>query len=63
MKRDAKTVAGWDFTRIIPCHGVRMQQLHAGIVSMTSITPFNPQDVIEEKGKEAWREAFKWYLE
>jgi len=21
MKRDAKTVAGWDFTRIIPCHG------------------------------------------
>lgn len=22
MKRDAKTVAGWDFTRIIPCHGV-----------------------------------------
>lgn len=23
MKRDAKTVAGWDFTRMIPCHGVR----------------------------------------
>ncbi|KAF7980267.1 hypothetical protein HWV62_39017 [Athelia sp. TMB] len=21
MKRDATTVAGWDFTRIIPCHG------------------------------------------
>ncbi|KAL0958116.1 hypothetical protein HGRIS_000285 [Hohenbuehelia grisea] len=21
MKRDAKTVAGWDFDRIIPCHG------------------------------------------
>lgn len=21
MKRDAKTVAGWDFNRIIPCHG------------------------------------------
>ncbi|KAF9003371.1 hypothetical protein BDQ17DRAFT_1305718 [Cyathus striatus] len=21
MKRDAKTVAGWDFERIIPCHG------------------------------------------
>jgi len=41
MKRDAKTVAGWDFTRIIPCHG----------------------DVIEEKGKEAWREAYKWFLE
>jgi len=41
MKRDAKTVAGWDFTRMIPCHG----------------------DVIEEKGKEAWLEAYKWYLE
>ncbi|KAF8316784.1 hypothetical protein DL93DRAFT_2165911 [Clavulina sp. PMI_390] len=41
MKRDAKTVAGWDFTRVIPCHG----------------------NVIEEKGKEAWREAYKWYLE
>jgi hypothetical protein len=23
MRRDAKTVAGWDFERIIPCHGVR----------------------------------------
>lgn len=22
MMRDAKTVDGWDFTRIIPCHGV-----------------------------------------
>lgn len=22
MKRDVKTVAGWDFERIIPCHGV-----------------------------------------
>jgi hypothetical protein len=21
MARDAKTVAGWDFERIIPCHG------------------------------------------
>jgi len=21
MKRDAKTVAGWNFTRVIPCHG------------------------------------------
>lgn len=40
MKRDAETVAGWDFDRIIPCHG----------------------DVIERNGKEAWREAYKWYL-
>jgi len=23
MKRDVKTVAGWNFERIIPCHGVR----------------------------------------
>lgn len=23
MKKDVKTVAGWDFERIIPCHGVR----------------------------------------
>ncbi|KAH8110274.1 hypothetical protein DFH11DRAFT_796980 [Phellopilus nigrolimitatus] len=40
MKRDAKTVAGWDFERIIPCHG----------------------DVIETGGKNAWTEAYKWYL-
>ena len=25
MKCDAKTVAGWDFERIIPCHGVRLR--------------------------------------
>ena len=24
MKRDVKTVAGWDFERLIPCHGVRV---------------------------------------
>lgn len=24
MRRDAKTVAEWDFTRIIMCHGVRI---------------------------------------
>ncbi|KAF8324308.1 uncharacterized protein EI90DRAFT_3146910 [Cantharellus anzutake] len=41
MARDAKTVAGWDFNRIVPCHG----------------------DVIEEKGKEAFLEAYKWHLE
>jgi hypothetical protein len=22
MRKDAKTVAAWDFERIIPCHGV-----------------------------------------
>ncbi|KAJ3558088.1 hypothetical protein NM688_g1125 [Phlebia brevispora] len=41
MRRDARTVAGWDFNRIIPCHG----------------------DVIEERGKEAWNEAFKFFLD
>jgi len=37
---DARTVANWDFTRIIPCHG----------------------DVIEDRGKEAWLESYKWFL-
>lgn len=41
MKRDSRTVAGWDFDRIIPCHG----------------------DVIEQKGKQAWLEAFQYFLE
>ncbi|KAJ3572923.1 hypothetical protein NP233_g2758 [Leucocoprinus birnbaumii] len=41
MKRDARTVASWDFERIIPCHG----------------------DVIEEKGKEAWENVYKFYLD
>jgi hypothetical protein len=27
MKRDAKTVAGWNFERIIPCHGVRLRYI------------------------------------
>ena len=31
MKRDVKTVAGWDFDRIIPCHGVRLR-VPAGLV-------------------------------
>ncbi|KAF5390044.1 hypothetical protein D9757_003895 [Collybiopsis confluens] len=41
MKRDVKTVASWDFERIIPCHG----------------------DVIESKGMEAWKAAYKSYLD
>lgn len=32
MKRDVKTVAGWDFERLIPCHGVRV------IVTLPPIT-------------------------
>lgn len=27
MNRDVRTVAGWDFERIIPCHGVRINFL------------------------------------
>ncbi|TFK41499.1 hypothetical protein BDQ12DRAFT_599583 [Crucibulum laeve] len=41
MRRDVKTVSGWDFTRIIPCHG----------------------DVIENDGKKAWEEVYKFYLD
>jgi len=41
MKRDAKTVAGWDFERIIPCHG----------------------DVIETNAKQAWKDAYKHFLD
>ncbi|KAF9448583.1 hypothetical protein P691DRAFT_800515 [Macrolepiota fuliginosa MF-IS2] len=41
MKRDAQTVASWDFKRIIPCHG----------------------DVIEEHGKTAWNNVYKYYLQ
>jgi len=41
MKRDAKTVASWDFERIIPCHG----------------------DVIEQRGKEAWLNVYKFFLQ
>lgn len=41
MKRDTKTVLGWEFDRIIPCHG----------------------DVIETDGKDAWRAAYKFYLD
>ncbi|KIP02423.1 hypothetical protein PHLGIDRAFT_130737 [Phlebiopsis gigantea 11061_1 CR5-6] len=41
MRRDVRTVASWDFTRVIPCHG----------------------DVIEDKGKEAFMEAYKYYFD
>ncbi|KAJ3824226.1 hypothetical protein F5880DRAFT_410011 [Lentinula raphanica] len=40
MKRHAKTVASWDFERIIPCHG----------------------DVIEDRAQDAWKAAYKAYL-
>ena len=28
MRKDAKTVASWDFERIIPCHGVSVDIQH-----------------------------------
>lgn len=33
MTRDAKIVAGWDFDRIIPCHGVRYLPSFAGYLT------------------------------
>ncbi|KAK0232161.1 hypothetical protein EDD85DRAFT_102099 [Armillaria nabsnona] len=40
MKKAANTVNGWDFHRIIPCHG----------------------DVIEKDAKQAWKDAYKFFL-
>ncbi|KAK0192105.1 hypothetical protein F5146DRAFT_1038348 [Armillaria mellea] len=40
MKKAANTVDGWDFVRIIPCHG----------------------DVIERDAKQAWKDAYKFFL-
>ncbi|KAK0443727.1 hypothetical protein EV421DRAFT_507661 [Armillaria borealis] len=40
MKKTANTVDGWDFQRIIPCHG----------------------DVIEKDAKQAWKDAYKFFL-
>ncbi|KAK0449588.1 uncharacterized protein EV420DRAFT_1338429 [Desarmillaria tabescens] len=41
MKTAAKTVDGWDFQRIIPCHG----------------------DVIEKDAKQAWKDAYTFFLD
>ncbi|KAK0482378.1 hypothetical protein IW261DRAFT_1467486 [Armillaria novae-zelandiae] len=40
MKKAANTVDGWNFERIIPCHG----------------------DVIEKDAKQAWKDAYKYFL-
>ena len=57
MKRDVKTVAEWNFERVIPCHGVRT------IIALPrSFANHFSQDVIEKDGNKAWREAYKWYL-
>ncbi len=60
MKRDAKTVAGWKFEKIIPCHGVSLEAIASWHQSM-SLTLF--QDVIEKDGNKAWREAYKAFLD
>jgi len=56
MKRDARTVASWDFERIIPCHGVGDSFVWPWLKAHCF------QDVIEGKGKDAWMDAYKFYL-
>ena len=67
MKRDVRTVAGWDFERIIPCHGVRASAADGFCIAIVRLvlTPphHNPQDVIEKEGKAAWKAAYGWYLQ
>ncbi|KAI6159117.1 hypothetical protein EDD17DRAFT_1702641 [Pisolithus thermaeus] len=59
MKRDARTVASWDFDRIIPCHGVSNNRFHAFMLA----TYRRIQDVIERDGNKAWREAYKFFID
>ena len=56
MKRDARTVASWDFERIIPCHGVGDSFVWPWLEAHRF------QDVIEGKGKDAWMDVYKFYL-
>lgn len=57
MKEDVKTVLGWDFTRIIPCHGVCIiLAYHKSELFILM------KDVIEENAKKAWEDSFKLYL-
>ena len=57
MKRDAKTVSGWDFTRIIPCHGVCLLAMY-----VLENTNSPSKDVIEGDGKKAWNDAYRDFL-
>lgn len=63
MQRDAKTVAGWDFERIIPCHGVRLRYLKMINHYVYIYFSFATQDVIETNAKQAWRDAYKHFLD
>jgi len=56
MKQDARTVASWDFERIIPCHGVGASFVYPWLKA------HHFQDVIEGKGKDAWMDVYKFYL-
>lgn len=47
MRRDAKTVAAWDFDRIIPCHGVRLGLLHLHPLADTNL----PRMLLRRKGR------------
>jgi hypothetical protein len=58
MRRDAKTVAGWHFEKIIPCHGVSSFDYY-----FVSSLQHNFQDVIEKDAMQAWRHLYKFYLD
>ena len=61
MKRDAKTVSGWDFERIIPCHGVRFSKMLNEPLCLFLLLV--TQDVIETNAKQAWNDAYKYFLD
>ena len=39
MKRDARTVSGWEFDKIIPCHGVSV--LHSHVFCKEILIPYS----------------------
>lgn len=59
MKRDAKTVASWDFDRIIPCHGVSTEK--NTLANRGRLRRL--QDVIERGGNKAWRTAYQFFID
>lgn len=57
MRRDAMTVANWDFDRIIPCHGVRKTVMRIYVTS-----DHFWQDVIETDGNKSWRALYSAFI-
>ena len=55
MKRDVKTVAGWDFDRIMMSVDLNVSRMHTQPL-------FFAQDVIETGGKKAWEATYDKYL-